>query len=369
VGWSYRIASWHGIDVKVHATFLVIIALAALNWSPLGLAGVVYGVGLVVLLFGCVTLHEFGHALAARVFHIPVREIVLMPIGGVAVLGRNPRNGFQELVIAAAGPIVNVAIVMLLLPVLWLLGEPLSWAPVLLRPDASAQLSAGEAVRWLVAANIGLVLFNLIPAFPLDGGRILRGLLALRYDWLTATRWSTATSRTLAVAGGIFAAFSGHIFLMIVAVLVYVAAAAAMVEERGHVALSGERVGEACNHHAITVTPAERISTVVRHLLTSYQPDFAVIHGRELLGVVTRADVLVALAQGRGDALVASIMAPCPTVDAALTLAEVRALLDEQGAVVAAVHGPDGYIGLVSRDDLAEAEMILHVARRAPAAA
>jgi Zn-dependent protease len=133
--WSYRIATIRGIDLKVHVTFAIIVLLAAANWSDVGPIGMAFGAGLILLLFGCVTLHEFGHAIAAQRYGIPVREVVLLPIGGVAVLGRATRHPVQELVIAAAGPAVNVALIALLAPALYLIGETVSLVPGFLRAE------------------------------------------------------------------------------------------------------------------------------------------------------------------------------------------------------------------------------------------
>ncbi|MGE3704651.1 MAG: site-2 protease family protein [Vicinamibacterales bacterium] len=363
MSWSYRLATVRGIAVNVHATFAIIVGLVALNWGVLGVPGILFGLLQVLLLFGCVTLHELGHAVAAQHYGIPVRQIVLLPIGGVAMLGRNPRNAVQELVIAAAGPAVNVAIVLALLPVLALLGEPLTLGASFLRPGPDTTLSATGIIRSLVAVNIGLVLFNLIPAFPLDGGRILRGLLGLRLHWADATRWAAGTGQTLAIVMGFYGLWMGALNLVIIAALVFAAAGAAQQDERSHGVLALERVGDACNHHAIALHEGDRVSGVVRYLLTSYQPDFPVLRGRELVGVVVRDDVLRAAAERRGDLAVGRFMSDCPRVDASLSLAEVRSRLDDARATVAAVFDGDEFVGLVSRDDLREAELILSLTR------
>jgi Zn-dependent protease len=359
VKWSYRIANVRGIDLKVHVTFALIVIAAVVTWGPLGWSGIAFGVALMALLFGCVTLHEFGHAVAAQRFGIPVREIVLLPIGGVALLGRNPRNALQELVIAAAGPLVNVLIVGALIPVLALLGEPITWSGAHLGPRPGIELTVHEALRWLVGVNVSLVLFNLIPAFPLDGGRILRGLLGLGMDWTQATRWATRVGQVLAVAMGVFGFMTGQLTLAIIALLVFSAAGATHAEERGREVLAFARAGDACNRHAITLGERDHTNKVARYLLTSYQPDFAVMRGGELLGVVLRRDVLGRLAHGKGGLPVTDAMTRCPRVSATATLADVRSILDEQDAFVVAVFDGDRYLGLISRDDLHEAELIL----------
>lgn len=344
--WSYQIGTFRGIALKVHLTFALIVVVVAANWSALGLTGMAFGLGLMGLLFACVTLHEFGHALAAQRFGIPVREIVLLPIGGVALLGRNPRHAVQELVIAAAGPAVNVAIAVALLPVLWLLGEPLSISAPLLRPDPNATLSVAEAVRWLLGANIGMVLFNLIPAFPLDGGRILRGLLGLRLPWAHATEWATSVGQGLALTMGVYGLLAGQLNLMIIATLVLLGAGATQSEERTRSVLEARRLGDACNRHALTLLESDRLSTVVRHLLPSYQPDFPVMRGAELVGVVLRTDVLRALERRAGDIPVTDLMTTCPRLTADQSLADAHAMLQDLHAPVAAVYDVRGFLGL-----------------------
>lgn len=366
--WSYRIANVRGIDLKVHVTFGLIVLASVMAWSSLGWSGIAFGLSLIALLFGCVTLHEFGHALAAQRFGIPVREVVLLPIGGVALLGRNPRNALQELVIAAAGPFVNVLIVVALIPVLLLLGEPIALSGAYLGPRPGIELTPHEALRWLVGVNVSLVLFNLIPAFPLDGGRILRGLLGLTMDWTSATRWATLVGQMLAVGMGIFAIMNGQLVMAIIALLVFTAAGATHADEKGRQVLALQRAGDACNRHAITLTERDHTSAVVRHLLTSYQPDFAVMRGSELRGVVLRRHLLSALAHGKGHVPVTHVMTACPRVGVAATLAEVKSVLDEHEAFVAAVFDRQQFVGLISRDDLQEAELVLaHLpARQSP---
>lgn len=362
MGWSLQIATFRGIALKVHASFALILVLGAASWAPLGVGGMAFGATLVLLLFGCVTLHEFGHALAAQRYGIPVKEVVLLPIGGVAILSRATRQPVQELVIAAAGPAVNVVIAALLAAGLWRLGEPLAFTPALLRPEG-AEPSVAEAMRWLLSSNVGLVLFNLIPAFPLDGGRILRGAIGLFTDWTQATRWAARTGQILAVAMGGVALVNGQLMLGVIAMLVFMSAGASLAEEEGHTVLATRRVGETCNRDAIRLHEGDRVATVVRHLLTSYQPDFPVMRGTQLVGVVRRSQVLQVLAL-RGDAPVTTAMTSCPAVAAEWSLADTRRVLAEHGAPVAAVFDGDAFAGLVSLDDIAEAELVLASASR-----
>src|SRR3954462_4041174 len=169
MAWSFRIARVTGIDIKVHLTFFLILFWGAAQWSRFGVRGYLFGIALVLLLFLCVTLHELGHSVVAQQFGVRVRQIVLLPIGGVALLGRIPQNPAQELAIAVAGPVVNVVIAVALR-----LGFGINVAMGRMNWESTRDLLAqGPSwdlmLRLLYTTNIGLVVFNMIPAFPLDG--------------------------------------------------------------------------------------------------------------------------------------------------------------------------------------------------------
>ncbi|MBJ41700.1 MAG: hypothetical protein CMJ80_00120 [Planctomycetaceae bacterium] len=175
---SFRITRLAGIDLSVHWTFLLLLGWIVLASLTGGAAFAAYQLALVMALFACVVLHELGHAMAARVFGIPTHGITLLPVGGVAQLDRIPRDPRQEWIIALAGPAVNVVIVGILLPIALLIHSF----------TLGASFIGTEFLMRLVWMNVSLVVFNLIPAFPMDGGRLLRATLATRSDYVTATR-------------------------------------------------------------------------------------------------------------------------------------------------------------------------------------
>src|SRR4051812_10398728 len=187
MAWSFRIARVAGIDIKVHLTFFLILFWGAAQWSRFGVRGYLFGIALVLLLFLCVTLHELGHSVVAQKFGVRVRQIVLLPIGGVAMMERIPRNPWQELWIALAGPLVNVVIAAALAGGLFVRSQLTSMSLGELLNLGSEGPSIGLLFRWLLNANIVLVIFNMIPAFPLDGGRVFRALLAMRLPYARAT--------------------------------------------------------------------------------------------------------------------------------------------------------------------------------------
>jgi Zn-dependent protease/predicted transcriptional regulator len=363
--WSYTVARVSGIDIKIHATFALILALGAFQWGfPKGLdgessfAGAVFGMGLMLLLFTCVVLHELGHSLVAQRFGLTVREIVLLPIGGVARLEKNPEKPQHELLIALAGPLVNVAIAVLLF---FAGGVALNFGLVeaqsLLTADGPPTLAT--LWGWLFLANVGLAVFNMIPAFPMDGGRVLRAALAMRLGFSRGTQIATVIGQAVAFAFGLFGVLAGNFLLVIVALFVYMGAGQERAEEQARTVLTTLRVGDAYNKHALVLSPGDHVSKVVDYILTSYQPDFAVVQGKTFLGVVTRDDVLKALATETNDLYVAGIMRrEVLTVDARQGLDEVRRLMGEKGERIAAVNDGETFLGLVSVEDIGEALVV-----------
>ena len=369
---SFRIARPFGIDLKIHWTFLFIVLLVGLQSAggppSLRLQVFAFGLLLVGLLFLCVTLHEFGHALVARRYGITVREIVLLPIGGVAVMGRIPENPRQELWIAIAGPLVNVAILAVLIPV-WVAagGAPGRLDDVVFRAAGlAASRDAFGLLTLLISANAWLILFNLIPAFPLDGGRIFRATLAFFMPHPRATRIAARVGQFAAVGLALYGLMpnGGGIIMVIIAVFIFMSAGAESAAAQAGTVLATRRVGDAYNKTAIQLTIDHRVSHVIEALLTSYQPDFAVVNRGRLAGVVTRDDVLKWLAETPSmyDVYVTEVMREEPhvaRVDARLTLDDVAKAMQERETRIVAVYDGDMYLGLVSAEDIAEAQAVL----------
>ena len=197
--WSVRIFSLFGIQLELHATFLLLLVWVAwVSWfkEGSGLAGTAWYLILVLLLFVCVVLHELGHCLVAKRFEVPVYRILLMPIGGMAQFGRIPRRPSRELLISGAGPLVNFVIVFAL------------WIAIALFSDGFRQefsYNIPNLVITLMYLNLVMGVFNLLPVFPMDGGRILRALLALKFSYLTATRSAVLIARPIIAVGIVLA--------------------------------------------------------------------------------------------------------------------------------------------------------------------
>lgn len=231
MGSSFTIGRIAGVDLKMHVTFLLLLAWVAWrDWTYGGPAAAAFSVALVLAIFGCVVLHEFGHVLMARRFGIPTRDVVLLPIGGVARLEYFPNKPRQELLIALAGPVVTLAIAVALYAFLEVFGA---------RPMGVGSLMSfgGGFLANLLVVNVYILVFNLIPAFPMDGGRVLRAALSSRMGLLRGTRIAVAVGKSIAVLFGLYAMFGGRTtnwFLLMIALFVFLAAGgeAAAVEAR-----------------------------------------------------------------------------------------------------------------------------------------
>ena len=366
MNWSVKIAQIAGIPIKLHMTFFILVLLGAWQWAGRSadpVAGALFGATLIVALFACVVLHELGHSLMARRFGIETREILLLPLGGVAQLNKNPEQPRHELLIALAGPLVNVVIVLLLV-IIGLTPQVNLFTYLLdgrgLSEILGTELSLNNLLLWLLSANMSLVLFNLIPAFPLDGGRVLRALLAMGLGFPRATRIAAAIGQLVAIGLGIFGLFSGNFLLVLVAIFIFVGATQETAVAESKVVLTTRRLGDAYNRHVLTLQNGDRLSRVVDYLLTSYQPDFAVMFGKKLLGIVTREQVMQALAAQPEDLYVSEIMTrEFVKLDANLNLDEAREQLGTHGARVAAVYAGEDFLGLISIEDIQEAFSVL----------
>ena len=278
MGGSLKLGKWFGIEVNLHVTFLLLIGfLAVTGFVATRNAGAVAGnIGFLLALFLCVLLHEFGHALAARRYGIPTKDITLLPIGGVARLERMPTDPKQELVVALAGPAVNVVIALALLPII-----------------AVSDVAFFER---LFTTNLFLVAFNMIPAFPLDGGRVLRAGLAMKMNYATATSAAAKIGQGFAVLFGLVGLFTNP-FLILIAVFIWFGAAGESQVTQTRSKLDGVPVERAMLTSFETLSPINSLRYVSQLVLAGSQQEFPVVEDSRPIGLVTRNDLLNALAQ------------------------------------------------------------------------
>jgi Zn-dependent protease/predicted transcriptional regulator len=360
-----------GIDVKVHWSFILILAFGAFVYGagPAGwVVGGIYGVLTFLLLFACVTLHEYGHALTARRFGIQTRSILLLPIGGVAHLERMPEKPVQELLITIAGPLVNFAIAALLVPVVFLFGAEaasgLGQTSVL--ADNLREPSVLNLLLYLFLTNVLLGLFNLLPAFPMDGGRLLRALLAMAMPYTQATRAAVLVGRLVAVGMAMFGIFSGSITLLLVAFFVYVGGSAELEAVSSRAVLRGVRAGSAISPGAVTLYTSERVERAMDLILTTYQTDYPVLDlGGRFSGVLTRQHLIDALRELGPDTRVVDVMAPSskiPEVSPSVDLATVWEIMSQRGSRIVAVRDGTQFLGIITSDDVSEVFQVVGAA-------
>jgi stage IV sporulation protein FB len=361
MGGSFKIGRTFGIDVKVHWTFfLLLIFFAYLGFQESGnvLGGVVTAL-VVVALFFCVLLHEFGHSLVAQRFGIEVPDITLLPIGGIARLKNLPEKPWDEVKIAIAGPLVNVVLAPIFFVIAALLGADLLAPPNLI----TGLDSVGQVFAYLGYLNVALALFNLIPAFPMDGGRVLRGLLATRYGPVRATDISSAVGQFFAIAFFLIGLLGGQILLALVAVFIFFGASGEAQMVRQRELMRGLSVSDVMGTkpRTETVTPYHNFGQVLDSVLHGYQEDFPVVdEGGNLVGIVTRNEILAAAHSPDRYATVRDLMkTDVPTIspDADLFTDGYRAL-QESGLRALPVTKNGELVGMLTTDDVGQASLI-----------
>ncbi len=359
--WSWKLGRIAGITIQVHWTFLILIVWVVLLHVSRGAGpgAAAAGVALVLAVFACVVLHELGHALTAKRFGIPTKDITLLPIGGVARLQRMPEDPGQELLVAAAGPAVNVVIAGVLWGVLALARAT--------QPLSEFSVVSGNVPAQLLWINVMLVAFNLLPAFPMDGGRMLRALLAYRIDYVRATQIAASIGQGMAILFG-FAGLFGNPFLLLIAIFVYLGAQAEAQHVQVRAALAGVTVGDAMMTRFRTLPDSATLDDAVEELLAGSQQDFPVLAGDRVSGVLLRGDLVKALKERARSATVGSVArGDCRplTEDEPLDGALVR--MREGRCSALPVVRADRIVGLLSLENVGELLMV-HSALRGGAA-
>jgi len=350
--WSITIGRIAGTAVKIHITFILFLAWIAFSaWNRGGAAAALDSTLFIVLLFACVVLHEFGHIAAARRYGIKTPEVTLLPIGGVASLQRLPSEPAQELVVALAGPAVNLVIGLALIAALG------SAHLVDLTEIDNPNLSL---LGRLAIANLFLVVFNLIPAFPMDGGRVLHALLAMRVGAARATEIAARIGQGLAFGLGFLGLF-GNPLLLFIAIFVYIAAAAEAQMSAAQEALKGVNVGEAMETRFTPISIDASLGQAVDALLATAQHEFPVVDAfMKPAGLLTRDDIVAAVREHGRDEPAATFMRP--GLESVRPAAPVESLFerlqDRKGAALAVTDAEGRIVGLLTRQGLGEVMMI-----------
>ncbi|MBV6452425.1 MAG: putative zinc metalloprotease Rip3 [Anaerolineales bacterium] len=358
--WQWKLGRFFGIDVYVHATFLLLIGWVGYSyWLEHGtIAEVVNGILFILALFLCVVLHEYGHALTARKYGVKTRDITLYPIGGVARLERMPDKPIEELWVAVMGPAVNVIIAGILFTVLFLTGGLASLRDL--------TVASGSFLLRLMAVNIYLVLFNLIPAFPMDGGRVLRALLAMRMDYVRATQIAANIGQGVAFLFGFIGLF-GNATLLFIAFFVWIGASQEASMALMKNSLSGIPVTRAMLTDFKTLSPRDTLAQVVGLVLAGSQHDFPVIDANGVvMGILERDAFIAALShQGQSAPVVGVMRRDLPSVDSHDMVETALLRLQETGAKALPVTHAGQFVGLITAENITEFLMIRSALRAA----
>lgn len=354
--WSFRVGRIAGIEVRLHVTFLLfVVGLAVYQGLLTGsVAEALAGALVLLLIFGCVVLHELGHALAARRYGIRTRDIVLLPIGGVARLQRMPDKPLQEIVVAIAGPMVNVLIVGLLLVLLRGFGR---------LPDP--QTPRTGPIETLLWVNMMMVAFNLIPAFPMDGGRVLRALLALRLPYLRATRIAATMGQGIALLFGIAGLFANLPMLLFVALFVFLAAGDeyALVEARA--SMTGLPVHAAMVTQFTALDVRDPLQRAIDLLMAGSQQDFPVLETGVPVGMLSRAELIVALQRsGAGTPVGEVVRRDGQVAEPGEPLEVAFQRMREHGHAALPVVSQGRLVGLITSENVSELLLVQDALRR-----
>jgi Zn-dependent protease len=346
--WSLKIGRFAGIDVYVHFTFVLLITwVAFIYWrQEQNVAAAVAGVSYLLTVFLCVVLHEYGHALTAKRYGIKTRDIILLPIGGVARLERLPTNPLQELWVALAGPAVNVVIAVVLFA--WLkLTETFI-------PLNTISMTAGPFLERIMTINIFLVAFNMIPAFPMDGGRVLRAILATKKEYSQATQIAASIGQGIAIVFGFIGMFYNPILLFI-AFFVWIGASQESGVSKLQSAISGIPVQQAMITDFKTLNHNDSLEKAIELTIAGSQKDFPVLVDGEVKGVLTQSDLLKSLSSSSINHSVMSIsQEEFTTVDSLDMLEVAFARLKDCNCHTLPVTRNGQLVGLLTMDNLGE---------------
>lgn len=361
--WSWPIGRIAGIPLRVHLTFPLLLAwVAYAQWRIDGDPRAALSlVAMVCLVFVIVVLHELGHALVARRYGVATRDITLLPIGGLARLERIPKEPRQELLIALAGPAVNVVLALLIGTVLMASGGfgSLTELGGFVAPDPTFDLR--RLATRLVGINVWLVVFNLLPAFPMDGGRVLRALLAIRYrDHARATDVATRIGRGFAVLFGMAGVFVlNSPLLVLIAVFVWLSGSAEAAQVRAQAALDGVSLQAVTITDLHTLAPADSLATAAQLVVDGFQHDFPVLDAGRYVGMLSRTDLVRGLHEHGREAAVETVMRrDIPVLEASRTPEYALQLLASSRATAIPVLQDGALVGLLTQDNVMEYLML-----------
>lgn len=348
MGKSFKIGTLFGIPIKIHWSFPLLIALAIFYIGSGGVDIYLLWGGLIAAVFVCVILHELGHALSARRYGVNTIDIILSPIGGVARLTKLPTKPIQEFIVAAAGPMVNVVIATVIAICLLLFTENglgISWASM---EEGLLIVTAPDAVfwRWLMTINIILVIFNLIPAFPMDGGRMFRSLLSIKLGRLKATNYAANLGKLMAIFFGIYGFFNNPV-LIFIGVFVFVSATSEYRMVRTNEFLALHKVREVVRQ-VVPISITATIQEAASRLMNGQEEHLIVVDETlTIKGVLLNKTVIKALADKANDKPLAEYVSQSyQPIHPDMNIKEVLYLMQNEGYMILPVFENE-FLGIV----------------------
>jgi Zn-dependent protease/CBS domain-containing protein len=350
--WTIYLGKFFGVEVFIHWTFWILIVwIFLMHWQignavKFGFRGVLF----ILALFVCVVLHEFGHALVARRFGVATKNITLYPIGGIASLEGMPEKPGQELLVGLAGPVVNLTIAAFL----WLYLGPTSQMLDLSAMKEATNITQTPFLWSLFFANLILAVFNLLPAFPMDGGRVFRSLLSFFMNRKLATRIAVGVGQFLAIVF-VFLGFFYNFWLVFIGLFIFIGAGGEAVYEQTKAALAGLKVKDALMRRFTILNPQDTLGRAVDALLNSQETEFVIVDADKPVGVLTRNAIIKGLAEKGKDAPVSDYAnMKLFTVTSATPLSDFFQKASESGQSVALVMDGNSLQGLIDSENINE---------------
>ena len=344
---SFRLTRVLGIDIDIHVTFFLLLAVFFLLFGFKGLV-------LILGIFFFVTIHELSHSLVAAYFGIKVKRITLLPIGGVASMSEMPTKPYQELFISLAGPLSNIIIVVVFYYPLYLfLGKETLMYPFLVLTGQARYAGSFNVLAHIYWINLVLAVFNMIPAFPMDGGRVLRAMLSYRMGHKEATAVAVRLGHIFALLFAYLGIAHGHIFLLIIAVFIYMAASSEGIQVQVAETIKGYSVKDVLAGDFIYLNEDTSLTKVLEFIFHTHQEDYPVMENGRLKGFVTRREIIHALHQTGKETEVGRIMRrDIPTVRVTTGLRDVQKLMQKHGTHAMPVEKGGKIVGVVTLDDI-----------------
>jgi Zn-dependent protease/predicted transcriptional regulator len=355
--WSFEVTKLFGIPLRIHLAFLLLLVFVAMAGAQAGeAAGALNGVLTVVLVFGCVAIHELAHSLVAMRYGVNVRAIVLLPIGGVSQMDEIPEDAGQEVRVSLVGPLTS-----LVLALLFYLFAVAANQEISLR---QLSIYRGTLLPKLFVINLMLGLFNILPAFPMDGGRVLRGILSARMDHTKATKIAVDIGQAMAILMFFFGIFFNW-WLALIAVFIYLGAESEEHRTILRAALRHVPVSRAMLTNVEAVSSSDSLSTVVKKTCHSLQTDFPVIDGGLVVGVLPKEAIFAAIDEKPPETLVSEIMTKeFPSATREDTLDSVFRKMESRGISLVPILDQGSFVGMISLEQIGKYHMMCKIAGR-----